>query len=262
MQQRLKEAGRFIWKNADGCLVVAVAFGVVILEVLGSPSPELLDSAILGLLGVTAIVLLRDRVGRDDLAAIRQLAGDAISDRPYEVVSQRNEWDLTDRDHSVIRRTEQIRFTRNDVSTMAHWSAGPGTIERYDAKWRRPDGDRWIPAHKIHEFAVRTGQKVIYSFDEEHCRGDMIDWCIERDAVGRFPDPHESVTLEAHTKSDHPRVMRVTWPSGVDPTNVELRYEGHPATQLGVKRKGGRAFVEEKVTNLNVGQKVEISWTW
>jgi hypothetical protein len=63
MQQRLKAAGRFIWKNADGCLVVGVAFGVVILEVLGNPSPDLLDSAILGLLGVTAIVLLRDREG-------------------------------------------------------------------------------------------------------------------------------------------------------------------------------------------------------
>src|SRR5215213_2150815 len=197
--ESVKGVGRFIWKNADAFFVIAIAFGVVVAEVVGHPSPEVVDGATLGLLGVTAIVLLRDRVGRDDLDGLRRLASDALSERPYEVVWQCNEWDLKDRDCATIRKTQQIRFTRDLVSSMDHWSAGPGKIERYEAKWKRPSGKQWIPAEKIHEFAARRGQKVTYSLDEEHSRGDMLDWCIERDAVGRFPDNHEGVSLEAGT---------------------------------------------------------------
>jgi hypothetical protein len=134
----LKERARaglwFLWRNADAALVIAVAAGVVVAEVMGSPSPEVVDSAILGLLGVTAVVLLRDRVGRDDLDDVRKLAGDAISDRPYEVVWQNNHWDLKDRENTTIKVTEQLRFTRNDVATIAHWSRGDGVDRRNDAQ--------------------------------------------------------------------------------------------------------------------------------
>lgn len=253
---------RFLLVNADAILVIAVAFGVILLQVFGSPSTELVDTAILGVLGVTAIVLLRDRETRNELESIRQLAGDAISDRPYEVVWQNNHWDLKDREHTTVKVTEQIRFTRNDVSTIADWSQGPGEVVRYEAKWRRSHRETWIPAEKIHDFPIRSGEKVIYSLDEEHCRGDMLDWSVERDAVGRFPNAHESVSLEARTKSDHPRIMRITWPLDAHPTHIEIRFKGQPARTITPKRKRGRSFVEEKIRGLAVGEAVEIAWTW
>jgi|GEM_PF-1640370 len=260
--ESIKGIGRFIWKHADAFLVIAIAFGVVIAEIVGSPSTEVVDSAILGLLGVTAIVLLRDRVGRDDLDDLRLLAGDAISDRPYEVVRQHNHWDLTSREQTTMRVTEQLRFTHNDVSTIADWSTGDGEVVRYDAKWKRPGSDAWIDAKRIHNLPIRRGEKVIYSLEEEHCRGDMIDWFIEREAMGRFPTQHESVSLSARTKSNHPRIMRITWPEGVNPTNIEMRFQGQPARPLYPRSKDGRAFIEETINRLPVGESVEITWTW
>jgi hypothetical protein len=253
---------RFLWRNADAALVIAVAAGVVVAEVVGSPSPEVVDSAILGLLGVTAVVLLRDRVGRDDLEDVRKLAGDAISDRPYEVVWQNNHWDLKDRENTTVKVTEQLRFTRNDVSTITDWSQGDGKVVRYDGRSRRSESEPWLPARMIHKFPIRNGEKVIYSLDEEHCRGDELYWCVERDAVGRFPNPHEAVSLEARTKSDHPRLMYITWPPDAAPSHVEIRFEGQPARTLSTKRKNGRAYVEEKIVGLPVGKVVKIAWTW
>jgi hypothetical protein len=258
----LKGAGRFIWKNADAFLVIVVGFGVVVAEIVGKPSTDVVDSAILGLLGVTAIILLRDRVGRDDLDDLRRLAGDAISDRPYDIVRQHNHWDLVDRKRTTVSVKEQLRFTRNDVSTIADWSTGDGEVVRYDGKWKRPNGGGWIEAKMIHKFPIRNGEKVIYSLEEEHCRGDMLDWFVEREAVGRFPTAHESVSLSARTKSNHPRVMKITWPEGVNPTNIELRFVGQAARPLYARTEDGRRFVEETINELAVGESVEIAWTW
>jgi hypothetical protein len=258
----VKGIGRFVWKNADAFLVIVVATGVVVADIAGKASSDVVDSAILGLLGVTAIVLLRDRDGRDDLDDLKRLAGDAISDRPYEVVKQDNHWDLISREKTTMRVSEQLRFTRNDVSTIADWSTGDGEVVRYDARWKRPGSSTWIAAKKIHKFPIRNGEKVIYSLEEEHCRGDMLDWFVEREAVGRFPGAHESVSLSARTKADHPRIMRITWPQGVNPTNVEMRYKGQPARRLVPRNKENRTYVEETINELPVGEAVEIAWTW
>jgi hypothetical protein len=242
---------------------MAVALGVLVIEVCGSPKPELVSSAILALLGATAFVLLRDRTQRINLDELRQLASDAVSDRPFEVVWQINEWDIKERSKATITVTQQIRFTRNEVSTIAHWSRGDGKIDGYNARWKRSGGE-WIKAHKIHDFPIRTGQKVIYSFDDEHSRGDMLDWCLERDASDRFPAEHEGVEIKARTNTDanHPRVMRVIWPTDAPPSHIELREAGKAARTLSAKRKNGRLFVEEKITDLAVGEAVEIAWTW
>jgi hypothetical protein len=259
---RWKALRRFVWHNLDALGVIVVGFGVVGLQVFGEPKAELIDSAILALLASTAIILLRDRIGRDDLADLQQLAGDAISDRPYQVVWQKNEWDLVSREHSTMRMTQQLRFTRNDVSTIAHWNQGDGVVERYSAKWRRTERTPWIDAEKIHTFPIHNGEKVIYSLDEEHCRGDMLDWCVERSAVNRFPGSHETASLEARAKSDHSRVMQVTWPADAAPSHVEIKLKGSPARTLTTRRKGGRPFVEEKIAHLGIGEVVEIAWTW
>jgi hypothetical protein len=259
---RAKRIAIFVWHNLDALLVMSAATVVLAIEIVGSPSPSLVDSVILALLGVSAFALLRDRAHRVNLDELRQLAGDAMSDRAYEVVWQENEWDLKDRENTTIKVTEQLRITHNDFATIAHWSRGTGNVTRNDATWRRGDQSPWIEAKKIYDFPVRNGKKVIYCFDEEHHRGDMLEWCIERDAIGRFPTEHESVGLKARTKSDHPRVMRILWPPASPPSHVEIRLGGHPARTITPRRKNGRAFVEEKIAGLAIGESVEIAWTW
>lgn len=259
---KARAAGRFVWHNLDAVLVMAVAAVILAIEVVGSPSPRLINSVILLLLGISAFALLRDRAHQVRLDELRQLAGDAVSDRAYEVVWQENEWDLKDRQNTTVRVTEQLRITHNDVATIAHWSQGDGSDTRNDARWRRDQDTPWIDARNVHEFPVRGGKKVIYCFDEEHQRGDMLEWCIERDAVGRFPTQHEGVRLKARTKADHPRVMRIVWPASSPPSHVEIRLGARPARMITPRRKNGRAFVEEKIAGLANGESAEIAWTW
>lgn len=258
----LKSAALFALRNADAIFAIAVAITVIALIVLGNPSTELIDAAILGLLASVALALLRDRSGAGGLDDLRQLAIDAMTDRPYQVIHQTNEWDIRDKDHVRTRLSQQLRFTRNDVSTIEHASQGEGVVESYEAKWRRSSASEWIPAKKIHEMAIERGEKVIYSLEEEHCRGDTLDWCIEREAVDRFPREHERVTLEAKAISDHPRVMRIVWPNEREPKHVEIRVAGQPARPLKPKRRKGRLEVEEKILFRSIGEEVAIVWTW
>ncbi len=257
-----KALKKFVWHNLDALGVIVVGFGVVGLQIFGSPKPDLIDAAILALLATTAIVLLRDRVGRDDLTDLKQLAGDAISDRPYEVVWQNKHWDLKDRRHATVKKTEQIRFTRNDVSTNFDWTSGNGTVEEVKAKWRRAKGLAWIPARKIFEFQVRGGTKEIYCFGEEHNRGDMLDWCTVQETVDRFSNQHETVEISARTKSEHSRVLRITWPADEPPSHVEIRHGNQPARTITPTLKEGRPYVEERVGRIAIGDSVRIDWTW
>jgi hypothetical protein len=258
----LKNTAKFVWENVDAVFVVIAGLAVAVLEIVGNPSAEVINSAILGLLAVTAVVLLRDREARGDLADLGQVARDALSDLPYDVVWQTNHWDVADRENTKVTMTQQLRFIRNEVSTITHWSTGDGRIDRCEGRWRRSDDNPWIPAETIHEFGINNGKKVIFSLDEEHSRGDMLDWCVTREAIDRFPTAHEQVSVRAKTKSDHPRVLHVVWPPNDAPTHIEIRYRDQPARTLTAKRKKGRAFVKEKIANLPPGEKVVIAWTW
>lgn len=262
-QEKARELRGFVWANLDALLVVVVAFAIVVAEIVAEPSRALVETAILAVLGVTAIVLLRDRGHRIELDGVRKLAGDAISDRPFEVVRQTKQWDLRDRDTAVVTLTEQLRFTRNDVATISHWTQADGSVQRNVAKWRRSEARSWISATMIHRLSVRGGEKAIYCLEEEQNRGDELDWCIEEEARGRFSKEHEKVGFRARAKSDHhPRMMKILWPSDLPPSHVEIRRGSEPAQTLAVRRKNGRPCVEHRVSGLAVGETVEISWTW
>jgi len=258
----LKGIGSFVLRNADAFLAIAVAFGVILAEVVGEPSTDVVDAAILALLGTTALALLRNRGESKDLDDLRQLASDAVSDRPYIVVWQDNHWDLIDKENARVTCTEQIRLTRKDVSENFLLSSGPGTLKRVAAKWRRGRHDPWVAAQKIHEFATRGGMKEIFCFNDEHSRGDMLDWCVERDIVGQFPNANEAVEVQAATTSDHPRALRITWPQDATPSRVEIREGERPARPLRPTTKDGRPHIEEKVSGLKIGESVKIDWTW
>jgi hypothetical protein len=260
--ERLKAAAVFVAKNADAFLAMAVALAVIISLAVGHPSAEVIDAAILGLLGTTALALLRGRRGNHDLDDLRQLAADAVSDRPYEVVWQDNFWDLSHRDRATVTCTEQIRLTRDEVSENFLWSNGPGRVISANAKWRRGRNDPWIPVPKINEFAVRGGLKEIFSFNDEHRRGETLDWCVERVIEGQFPDANEGVEIEAATRSEHPRALRIRWPADSPPARIEISEANRPVRAIRATERGGRSYIEEKIWGLRVGESVRIDWSW
>ncbi len=178
------------------------------------------------------------------------------------VVWQENHWDLIDRNTARVTCTEQMRFTRDEVSETHLWSNGPGTVEKVIAKWRRGGTHAWVDAEHIHKFATRGGVKEIFCFNREHSKGETLDWCVEREIVGQFPDTNEAVEIEASTKSDHPRLLRITWPINDAPTSVEMHVGASLTQSPKLSKKKGRAYIEEKVSGLEIGESVRIDWTW
>lgn len=262
-RERLKRAGKFIWRNLDVFGVMSVAAVVVALDILlPNLDPEIVSSATLALLGATAFALLRDRRGQERLNAIGQVAEDALSDLPYDIIWQENEWDLRDRRNSTIRMTQRVRFTRSEVSTLPHRSSGDGEVTSCKARWRRATGDAWINAPEIHKLRTREGVRVLFSLGEEHERGDMLDWEVEREALGRFSEAHEEVTHKAKTDSEFPRKVRIVWPANEPPSHIELRVGSGPPKRLSGKLEGDRVFVEESVVRLRKDELFAVSWNW
>jgi hypothetical protein len=261
-RERAGAAGEFLWENADAILVMAVAAIVLVLHVLDRVDAETVGSATLAMLGVTAFVLIRDRKSRAALDDLRQIAADAQSELPYDIVWQRNEWDIKDRKHATIRMTQRLRFTRNEVFTLPHRSSGDGKITRCDAMWRRPSEDEWIEARKVDELETATGDRLLFSLGEEQSRGDMIDWRVEREAVDRFSAPQEAVKHLAKSDSEFPRRVRIIWPRGQNPHHIEMRLGNHPAQRLRSRKKKGRHFIDETVQALHKGDSFDVSWKW
>lgn len=266
MGSHLKALGLFIWRNLDAVVVIAVGVVVAFLEVVGRPSEEAVNAAILGLLAVTAVILLRIRRRRGELDEVIEVARDALSERPFQMAWAENEWNIQSRARAVITCKQQLRFIHDKVATIDHWSNGDGSNVDFKAWWRRSAGNDWMPAKKIYSMPIEGGENVIYSFEEENYRGDTLEWKVVRETENRFPKPHERVTLKAAAKSDHPRQMRVVWPADSPPSSVELRYRGNPgqeiSRELSPKRKAGRTEVTERIPKLAVGEVVEIRWFW
>jgi hypothetical protein len=258
----IKEAGHFVWRNLDAVFVIVVGFAVAVLQIVGRASEEAVDAAILGLLAVTAVILLRTRQERGELDEVKEIARDALSERPFQMVWAKNEWDIQTRERAVITSTRQVRFIHGRVSTMEHWSDGDGTVLDYHAFWRRAERERWMPAKKLHSMPIEGGENVIYCLEEENSRGDMLEWKVERVTVGRFPREHEAVFLKAAARSDHPRQMRIVWPPDSPPGTVEIRLGEKPGRELSPKKRAGRMEVTEKIPHLAVGEVAEIRWFW
>jgi hypothetical protein len=258
----IKETGLFVWRNLDAVFVIVVGLAVAVLQVIGRASVEAVDAAILALLAVTAVILLRTREGRGELDEVKEVARDALSERPFQMVWAKNEWDIRTRELAVITSTRRLRFIHDRVSTIEHCSDGDGSVVDYKAFWRRDEGRRWMPAKKIYSMPIDRGENVIYSLEEQNSRGDTLEWKVERQTEGRFPKDHERVSLRAAANSDHPRQMRVVWPPDASPGSVELRYGVSPARELAPKRKAGRMEVVETIPQLAMGEVVEIRWFW
>jgi hypothetical protein len=261
-RERAGAAGEFLWENLDAILVIAVAGVVLVLHILDKVDAEAVGSVTLAMLGVTAFVLIRDRNSRAALDELRQLAADAQSELPYDIVWQKNEWDIKDRKQATIRLTQRLRFTRNEVFTLPHRSSGDGEITRCVAMWRRPNEDEWVEARKIDELATGSGNRLLFSLGEEQSRGDMIDWCVEREAVDRFSAPQESVSHLAKSDSKFPRRVRIVWPRGQRPHHIEMRLGDHPAQRLRSRKRKGRHFIDETVQALNKGDSFVVAWKW
>jgi hypothetical protein len=236
-RERLVAAGRFVWTNLDALFVMLAAAVALFLELLGRPDQALIDSVILALLGTTALVLLRDRQSRSRLKDLVAFVEDLRSDRPYEVRSETNRWDIDEGgEFATFTKTQELRFTRNEVCVLEHWCTGTGEVKECHAEWR---------------------------LDTERSRGDVLQWRVTRKLKNSFPSKREAVSLRLQAPTHSPR-MRVVWPRDREPQQIEIRYEdGSPGRRLQSRRDGDeRRFVDEQLDVRSTDAVARIEWTW
>jgi hypothetical protein len=281
-ENRLKHLAGLALTNLDALLVIIAAAVVLALDLTSTVDQEVVGSATLALLGLTAFVLLRDRRERAPLIefrervdhtlgefeALKRLASDAMSEHPYEVLSQVSEWDITSRDSVLATTTRRVQFTRSNVSTMEDWCSGPGKLKEWRGKWRFPDQDdtEWVKAKGIHKTEIDGGIKKIFALPHEYARTDQLDWRVERCARGRFPGRSESISVRSvGSKADHTTTVRITWPKGMRPRGVALRCGDQNRVALELAPDPGdpeRMRVEKEIPDLPRHGSVAFSWTW
>lgn len=262
-KEKAGAGARFVLRNLDALFVIVLAAVVFALEIAGSPKKELIDSTILALLGVMAVVLLRDRNGRTRVDEIASFVEDLRSDRPYEVHSDLNSWVIEEAGkRATFTKTQSLVFTRNKVCTMEHWCTGTvGSVAKCRAHWRRGGEDQWEPVDSIHDFGIDNGRKYIFCLDTERSRGDALQWRVSRELRDRFPNAREAVSLKLQTATHSPR-MRVVWPLDREPRTVELSQENGPSRRLNPQRdQEGKLFVDEQLAS-GTNSRVKIEWTW
>jgi hypothetical protein len=262
-REKGKAAGLFVLKNLDALFVIAVAGVVLYLEATGKPERDLVDSALLALVGVIAIALLRDRHSRARLDEVASFVQDLQSDRPYQVRSETNSWEIRGRgEAATYTKVQDLIFTRNEVCTMEHWSTGTGSVDACHADWRLKSKDPWIGAPTIHDFGINNGRNYIFSLDMERSRGDHLQWRVRRELRNSFSDSRESVSLKLQAPTHRPR-MQVIWPKDREPKLVELRCDGGPTRELKAERRSdGRLWVDEQLAAGAANSSARIEWTW
>lgn len=263
---KMKNGARFVIKNVDAFLVLFVAAGVLVYEIKWGSDLNTADSLVIALLGMTSLVLLRDRKGRQDLDKLAEVISDLRSDQPYDVMSEINEWDIRERgSKATFTKLQTLRFTRNRVSVLEHWSSvDQGKVES-SAFWRLPgdgDGDGWQQARKGGRVKCRQGAKTVFNLRHEFFTGDRIEWKVVRELKGNFQGKEPTVTLKLDTPSNSP-TMKIKWPAERPPKKVFFRREDQPLDDLPTDKEGGRVFAEKKIHgNLPSGAVSAIRWTW
>jgi hypothetical protein len=245
-------------------LVIGLAAVVLLVEAADSPSVSFVNAAILALLGITAIILLRDRQGRARVGEIASFVEDLRSDRPYQVQSEVNRWEIDDQGGraATFTKTQRLVFTRNEVCTLEHWCGGTGEVDLCQADWRIDESGPWIGATTIHDFGMDGGRNYIFSLDTERSRGDTLHWRVTRKLSERFLGSRESVSLKLQAPTHRPR-LQVVWPKDREPHNVEIRHDGGAGRKLAVRHQGdGRAYVDEQLAVGTANTLAKIEWTW
>lgn len=265
MGKKILKALEFGAKNADVLLVAVVGVVYGLLGIFGDPNDELLASLTLTLLGVLAFVLLRDRRQISGLDDLKVIAARALSNRPYEVQAETITWDLTSREEATYEKTQRLLFTRDNVTTLDHWTIGgpgPASVVSCDGNWRIDGDDDWLCADQVHAFDIRNGKTFVFCFNREFHKGDAIEWRVTRGLHGRFPAPSEAVASKSATPTGSRRRMKILWPAGIKPTMVQLAVHSESPRTVNPSYEGGRWVYEVEVPHGKPDDEARISWHW
>lgn len=265
-KERVRRWLMWVGGNLDVLLALSFALVIALGEIVLNFSDRFLRTATIGLLGVIALALLRERIARtrvDDLATHLEAQD---SNLPYEILDAKTVWDITDGGkHALVSKELRISLIRDRVSYVEDWWSGDGQAGAYSATWRHFGSGKDIPLKQAHKFKFERGFKYLLSFDSERRKGEILIVKIQRVIKKGFVFTPDAVGQAPWTRARKVS-LGVIWSAEKPPTSVEIIRGGKGqnitnTARLKKSRTDGRAEYIAEFSEVASKERLSIGWT-
>jgi hypothetical protein len=236
-----------------------------------------LSEATVAVLLILAVGVLRDRHGRELTrkavaglsASVDTAVREVLSDYPYEQRNLCASWDIRSPQYAEAVRTKDLRFTRNNVSSIVERSRPDGSIEEggYVILGGYPKGTMEELVHAPTEASDGTIEVVVLT--REWMRYETMRVETRRKLVDSFT-PGKG--LNVRLLIDHPTdVVKLTliWPTDKPPSRGSVRLTRilggtetpHPVPEP-VKRNGRVTLKDVEILDPRTKEILHLAWRW
>lgn len=261
---KLKDMGRFLVNWIDVLLAAILAILFSYFGIRNILKGDELAQATIALLGVLALVAVKDRwERRKGVASVNQALSDVNSDKPWHVLDENVTWDITSATDATVVDIRDIRLLQSEVVSLYEFANTPpgGRITSWVCEGGRiGESSRNWPV--VHTFLGPNSRKYfLVSLEDIWRRGDCVRWISTRQLEHCFDEATESVSKTILMPTDAIE-MRVIWPDSRPPSAVRLRRPDVPVTELKPRKSSGRIQVVAFVRSPEVGEVITLQWDW
>lgn len=261
---RLRLVGRFLVDWIDVLLAASLALLFSYFGIKNTLENDELSQATIALLGVLALVAVKDRwERRKGVASIEEALADFKTDKPWHVLSESVTWDISTATTAIVTDIRDIRFLQSETVSLYEFANTPpgGKIASWTCEGGRigETARSWPVVHTF--LGPNSRHYYIVSLEDMWERGDCVRWTSLRELEHCFDADTESVSKTILMPTDTIE-MHVVWPDTRPPTAVRLRRHGVPVTELKAKKSSGRIRALAVVRNPRVGEVITLQWDW
>ena len=216
------------------------------------------------LLGALSFVIFRERWERAKASeSVERAVASFGIEKPWQVLDEILTWDIRSPSSASTVSQRDIRFLGTEVFTIHEFERGTsGSVTQRRARGA-VRGEQLQPLQVVEPGILGPEGRVyhVIVLDGMRRRGDRMDLRYERQLTNSFLADRENVGVVVQNEIDR-LVVRVQWPDGKRPTSVRLERPDRESKSLEPKIRSGRATIQETIDHPELGDVINITWTW
>ena len=259
----LKKLGRFAVDYVDLLIALGLAIAFTYLGFVNKLKDDALTQATVGLLGVLALVIFRERWERHkSVESIDRAVAAVGSDKTWQVLDEELTWDIQSPELAISTCDRDLRFLAPEVISIYEFQTNPaGTVANYSCKGGRR-GDPMRDLTMLPPVASADGRTYrLISLEGVWRRGERMKFRSTRELQGTFLQNQENVSKLVQIPTDR-IVFRILWPEGKPPAMVRLERDGRESELLKPRIREKRTQLEKSIENPQLGERINVWWTW
>jgi len=269
--QLAAKLGRFLVDYADVVIAAGLALYVSYAGLRNQLEGDELAQATVAVLGVLALVILRERRQRSGaVERVERMLTTATSEKSWRVLNADMSWELleTDGTRAVARAAKEIRIEHDEVFSIYEWQSRPvGEVAQLSYEGRASEERQFREFPIIYRNLPGPEGRTynVISLEGMRRRGQRMTYCSERLLEDSFTEARENVSVRIEIPTDH-ITLTVVWPKDRKPHQLEVERSGRVAEVIDLgrlKRAGqGRTKHVERISSPRLGETIVISWQW